>query len=56
MRKDLVRTRIRKLEGTSNSAKARRRLRDQLLAKGAYTKVEFEWPALNWENNEIVFG
>jgi hypothetical protein len=42
MRKDIVRTRNRKEEGTSNSAKARRRLRDQLLAKGAYTKVEFE--------------
>ena len=41
MRKDIVRTRNRKEEGTSNSAKARRRLRDQLLAKGAYTKVEF---------------
>ena len=43
MRKDIVRTRNRKEEGTSNSAKARRRLRDQLLAKGAYTKVEFRW-------------
>ena len=42
MRKDIVRTRNRKEEGTSNSAKARRKLRDQLLAKGAYTKVEFE--------------
>ena len=42
MRKDIVRTRNRKEEGTSNSAKARRRLRDQLLAKGAYTKVEFD--------------
>ena len=41
MRKDIVRTRNRKEEGTSNSAKARRKLRDQLLAKGAYTKVEF---------------
>ena len=46
MRKDIVRTRNRKEEGTSNSAKARRRLRDQLLAKGAYTKVEFEYKAL----------
>ena len=40
MRKDIVRTRNRKEEGTSNSAKARKRLRDQLMAKGVYTKVE----------------
>ena len=51
MRKDIVRTRNRKEEGTSNSAKARRRLRDQLLAKGvvSYTKVEFEWKELHEE-------
>ena len=47
MRKDIVRTRNRKEEGTSNSAKARRRLRDQLLAKGAYTKVEFRWKEMD---------
>ena len=49
MRKDIVRTRNRKEEGTSNSAKARRRLRDQLLAKGAYTKVEFRWKEMDVE-------
>ena len=53
MRKDIVRTRNRKEEGTSNSAKARRRLRDQLLAKGAYTKVEFELKALHEQMNGI---
>ena len=42
MRKDIVRTRNRKEEGTSNSAKARRRLRETLLSKGAFTKVELD--------------
>ena len=46
MRKDIVRTRNRKEEGTSNSAKARRKLRETLIAKGAYTKVELECNAL----------
>ena len=51
MRKDIVRTRNRKEEGTSNSAKARRRLRDTLIAKGAYTKVEFECKIIVWVSN-----